>query len=153
MEDQEDGVRLPADVFERDGRRVRVDEAREPGHEALERHALCADLVVEHLGRVEGLQRRPGEGPEDAVEEDHGDEGVAGAVADVAVRLRREDVDRDVGQHGEEGAPEEELAPAELVDREGARDAADEGEDGVERVEQQLLVRARDPHVLQNRGI
>ena len=55
MKDQEDGVHLPANILERDRRRVRVDETRESRHEALKRHALCADLVVEDLGRVEGL--------------------------------------------------------------------------------------------------
>ena len=69
----------------------------------------------------------------------------------MAVRLGGEDVDGDVGEHSEEGAPEEELAAAELVDGEAAGDAAYEREDGVERVEQELLARARDADVLQDR--
>ena len=152
MEDQEDGISLPSNVLQRNRRRIRVDEARQPGHEALERHALGTDLVVEHLRRVERLERGPGEGEEDAVEEDHRDECVAGTVPNVAVGLGGEDVDRNVDEHGQEGAPEEELAAAELVDGEAAGDAAEEGEDGVEGVEQELLVRARDADVLQDRG-
>lgn len=52
MEDEEDGVRLPAGVAERDRRGVGVDEARQPRQEAPEGHALGGDLVVEYLCRV-----------------------------------------------------------------------------------------------------
>ena len=141
MEDQEDRVRLPPDVLQRDGRRVRVDEAGEPGHQALEGHALGADVVAEDFRRVQGLEGGPGEAPEDAVEEDHGDEGVARAGGDVAGGERRDHVDGDVGQGGEEEAPEEEGSAPEGVDGEGAGDAGQEGEDGVEGVEEELLAR------------
>ena len=141
VEDQEDRVRLPPDVLQRDGRRVRVDEAGEPGHQALEGHALGADVVAEDFRRVQGLEGGPGEAPEDAVEEDHGDEGVARAGGDVAGGERRDHVDGDVGQGGEEEAPEEEGSAPEGVDGEGAGDAGEEGEDGVEGVEEELLAR------------
>lgn len=151
MEDEEDGVLLPADVAERDRRGVGIDEARQPRHEVLEGHALGADLVVEHLCRVQGLQRRPREGPEYAVQEDHGDEGVAGPVSNVPVGLCCEHVDRYVGKYRQGGAPEEELPSPELVNREAACNATEEAEHRVERVQQKLLVRTCDPHVLQDR--
>ena len=152
MEHQEDGVRPPANIFQRDGRRVGVDETSHPGHEALERHALGADVVVQHLGRVQRLQRCPGETPHDAVEEDHRDERVPRARADVPVGFGRDHVDRDVDHPREEGAPEEQGSAAERVDGEGPRDAAEEGEDGVQRVEQELLRAPCDADVFQDHG-
>ena len=41
--------------------------------------------MLTHYPRVKRLKGRPREGPDDAVEEDHGDEGVAGAGANVAL--------------------------------------------------------------------
>jgi hypothetical protein len=56
MEDREDGVSLPSNVLQCNRCRICVDKTRQTRHEALEGHALCTDLVVEHLGGVDCLE-------------------------------------------------------------------------------------------------
>lgn len=63
---------------------------------------------------------------------------------------RGDHVDGDVDEAGEESAVEEERAAAPAIDEEAAGDTADEREDGVEGVEEELLVRAGDAGVFEH---
>ena len=104
------------------------------GHSYLKRHSLSTDVVVQYLGWVEGLQRRPAEGEDNTIQEDKCDESIAGACANVAGRLSSYDVDGYVDESCEEGTPEEERSAAEEVDGEGASDATQKAKYGVQGV-------------------
>lgn len=60
------------------------------------------------------------------------------------------DVQRDVAEAGEEGGPEEEVPSSQAIDAETAGNTAEEGEDCVEGVHEQLLVCASYSDVLEH---
>ncbi|KAL0765144.1 hypothetical protein CaCOL14_012403 [Colletotrichum acutatum] len=137
---------------------VRINKARNTRNEPLGAHPLSPDLVVQNLGRVQRLQRCPAEAPKDTVREDHGNEGIGlrfgdgVALVEVVLCFCGEDVDRDVDEPREQGAPEEQRPAADLVDEEGAEDAADERYDRVDSVEEELSARVRDADAAHHAG-
>ena len=89
---------------------------------------------------------------DDSVEEDESDEGVSRSLSDMTIRHGSNHVDRDVTESGQKCSPEEKASAAELVDRQRTSDAADKGENGVQGVEEELLVCSCDAHILENHG-
>ncbi len=68
----------------------------------------------------------------------------------MTIRLSCDDIDRNIAEHRKKGTPKEEAASAKLVDCEASRNAAQEREDGVECIQEQLLVCASDSDILQD---
>ena len=68
----------------------------------------------------------------------------------MTIRLSCDNVYWNIAKHRKEGTPEEETTTTKLVDCEASCNAAQEREDGVESVQEQLLISASNADVLQD---
>lgn len=137
-----DQVEAPLDLLHAHADAVRVDDHGDVQEQEVEAGPLGPHAVVEHLDGVQRLQRREAPREADAEQVDGHD----GAVRQVGVlgRLGREGRQHAVaGQRAAEPAQHHGAAP-ELVEQGRAVRRRQHGEDGADRVDQQLLVGVGD---------
>jgi len=138
-------IQLPPNLLNPYRDAIRIHHHGNVQEQKVETRPLCTRAVLQALDRVERLQRSPATGEEDAEEVD-GDNGAVREVVAWVGRCRKgrkENV-------GEEAAPEaahEHLSAAYAVQEGGAIDGCKHAENGVDGVDEQLLVGVGDARV------